>query len=114
MKLWRDTGTLKLFSAYNTKKNGIIQSNHLCLYKNLNIFRILNTLEAKITVIYLTSVYKKPRFSPFFNVKGSPSRKRTDKVEEAQSNIGPSQQEYFKWNPLVDAKYDDWIFILLS
>jgi U3 small nucleolar RNA-associated protein 14 len=46
-------------------------------------------------------------------VKDSPSRKRTDKAEEAQSNIEPSQQELFKWNPLVNAKYDDWIFILL-
>ena len=47
-------------------------------------------------------------------MKGSPSRKRTGKVEEAQKNIGPSQQELFKWNPLVDEKYDDCIFILLS
>jgi hypothetical protein len=46
-------------------------------------------------------------------VKDSSSRKRTDKDEEAQSNIKPSQQELFKRNPLVDAKYDDWIFILL-
>jgi hypothetical protein len=44
----------------------------------------------------------------------TPNRKRKDKAEEAQSNIGPSQQELFKWKPLVDAKYDDWIFILLS
>jgi len=48
-----------------------------------------------------------------FNVKDSASRKRTDKAEEAQSNIEPSQQELFKWNPLVDAKYEGWIFILL-
>jgi hypothetical protein len=47
-------------------------------------------------------------------VKGSQSRKRTEKVEEDSSNIGPSQQELFKWNPLVDVKYDDWISILLS
>ena len=62
-----ETGTLKLFCAYNTKKrNGIIQSTYLCLCKNLNIFRILNALEAKITVIYLTMFIRSGGFPPFF------------------------------------------------